>query len=260
MTWVIGSPSMWGYGLAISDIRVSFPDGSTADCLQKVYGVGRFIAAGFAGSVEFGFRALSDLSAELAQIPQGEGWIPGWVAFKWYRRVRRGFAAAPDSVRRLGSEIVLIGVSPTVDLGIPGFARPTVAILRAPNFEPQILRMNAIESIGSGRGVEPYREELERLGRDRQVQLSEAGMPGGFGGMLMHFLRGTLEEHPDRFVSPYVHLCLVRRGEISIQKSDYTIFEGGEPREIRMPPVATSWDEFQDRCQHLGADAGAAIC
>ena len=120
--------------------------------------------------------------------------------------------------------------------------------------------MNAIESIGSGRGVEPYRDELERFQGDLEVQLSEAGMPGGFGGTLMHFLRGTLEEHPDRFVSPYVHLCLVRRGEITIQKSDYTVFQNVQRREVRMPPVATSWDEFRNRCRHLGAEAGDATC
>jgi hypothetical protein len=155
---------------------------------------------------------------------------------------------------------MLIGASPTVDLGIPGFARPTIAILRAPTFEPQILKMNSIESIGSGRGIDLYREEIERLMSDRKLQLSEAGMAGGFGTTLMLFLRGTLEKHPDRFVSPHVHVCLVRRGQISLHKSDYTVFEGGPPREVRMPPVARSWQEFQARCQHHGADAGAATC
>ena len=41
---------MWEYAAAISDIRVSFPDGRTLDCLQKVYPVGRFIAAALAVS------------------------------------------------------------------------------------------------------------------------------------------------------------------------------------------------------------------
>ncbi len=260
MTWVVGTPSFWGYGLAISDIRVSFSDGRTLDCLQKVYGVGRFIAAAFAGSVEFGFRALHDLAEYLDPLPPGEAWIPGWVAFKWYRRARHGFAHAPERVRRLGAEIMLVGASPNVDLGIPGFARPTVAILRAPSFEPRILRLNEIESIGSGRGVEPYREELARLNADRQVRLAESGTPGGFADVLMHFIRRTLEERPDPFVSPHVHLCIVRRGEMFLHKSDYTIFEGRQQREVRMPPVATSWEEFLARCHEVGADATAAIC
>lgn len=258
MTWVVGTPSMWGYGTAISDIRVTFPDGSSLDCLQKVYAVGPFIAAAFAGSVEFGFGAVQDLTLRLRGRPSDEAWIPGWVAFKWYRRARRRFADSPESVRRLGAEIMLVGASPTADLGIPGFARPTVAVLRAPRFEPEILRLNAIGSIGSGAGVEPFRDELARLNANRKIQLDEAGSPGGFAHTLMHRIRRTVEEHPDRFASPHVHVCIVRRGEITLNRSDYTAVEAGRRREFRMPPVARSWSEFVALCEQRGANATAA--
>ncbi len=260
MTWVIGTPSRWGYAAGISDIRVSFRDGSTLDCLQKIYAVDRFIAAGFAGSVEFGFRALHDLANCLQGLPDDEAWIPGRAAFKWYRRARRGFAEASTAVRRCGAEIMILGASPAVDLGIPGWARPTVAILRAPGFEPQILKLNSVDSIGSGRGVEPYRTELARLNADSNIQLSEAGDPGGFAHTLMHFIRMTAEEHPDRFVSPFFHVSIVRRGQITLERTNYTIVEMGVPREVRMPDVASSWEEFLALCRAHGVDAAAATC
>jgi hypothetical protein len=258
MTWVIGSPSMWGYGVAISDIRVSFPDGRTADCLQKVYGVGRFIAAGFAGSVRFGFSALQDLLRFLEPIAADEAWIPGKAAFWWYRRARRLWTMVPDDVQRLGGQIMLIGVSPNVDLGIPGWARPAVAIMEAPAFFPRFLRLNEVAAIGSGRGVAPYIAEVERCNHDRQLRLMEAGSPGGYAEVLMNNIRQTVEENPDPYVSPYFHLCSVRRGELLGYKSNYTIVERGEQRHVRMPRVATSWEEFMEMCVATGHDYGAA--
>lgn len=202
MTWVIGTPSMFGYGVAISDIRVSVPGGLTLDCLQKVYPVGRFLVAGFAGSVEFGFAAIQDLRNNLHLPDPDSAWIPGWVAFRWFRRARRMFANAPVRIRQHRSEIMLVGVSPSVDMGIPEWARPTVAILRSPEFSPEILKINAIDSIGSGRDVDTYREEMLQLNNDRQLWQMEAGTPGGYGQVLMHTLHRTVEENPDRYVSP----------------------------------------------------------
>jgi hypothetical protein len=43
-----------GYGFGISDVRVTLGDGTEADCLQKLYPIGRYLAAGFAGSVAIG--------------------------------------------------------------------------------------------------------------------------------------------------------------------------------------------------------------
>lgn len=261
MTWVIGTPSMFGYGVAISDIRVSLSDGQTLDCLQKVYPVGRFIAAGFAGSVEFGFAAIRDLQSHLRLPDPESAWIPGWVAFRWFRRARKLFENAPDRIRQHNAQIMLVGVSPSVDMGIAGWARPTVAILRSPNFFPEILKINTIESIGSGRDVDIYRQEMVHLNNDRVLWQMEAGMPGGYGTVLMQTLSRIVEENPDRFVSHHVHICTVRRGEILIGKNDYTSFEAdGTRRDIRMPHVAVSWSEFQGLCRDAGADAGTATC
>lgn len=42
MTWVIGAASLFGYGVMLSDVRVSFPNGQRADMLKKAYPVGPF--------------------------------------------------------------------------------------------------------------------------------------------------------------------------------------------------------------------------
>ena len=61
MTWIVGTPTMFGYAFCVSDIRVSWGERNGLDCLQKIYPVGRDIAAGFSGSVELGFWCIADL-------------------------------------------------------------------------------------------------------------------------------------------------------------------------------------------------------
>lgn len=260
MTWIIGTPTFWGYGVGISDIRVCLPDGRSLDCLQKIYPVGRYIAAGFAGSVKFGFWAVSDLQRLLYVGDPRMAWVPGKVVFKWYRHARRAFKYAPDSVKDLGAQLMLVGVSPTADLGIRGYARPTVAILRAPDFFPCLLKINAVEAIGSGATIGIYVRAVESLNSDSNPLLkAEVGMRGGYAIAIMHVIRMTIQDHPEATVSPHVHVCLVRRGEIRISNSDTTVYpRNGPPIKIRMPPVATTWPEFERLCQDAGADAIAA--
>lgn len=260
MTWVIGTPSSLGYGVSISDVRVSFPNGETRDCLQKVYAIARFIAAGFSGSVRFGFWAIGDLQHQLTGAKTDDAWIPGWVAFKWYRRARRAFAGAPAHVRLNGAAIMLVGVSPTVDVGIPGWARATVAIMRAPDFFPRFLKPQEVGAIGSGSGVELYVQELEQLQKNyHDYWQAEVGMPGGYGTMLLHIIQQTVEKHPSPDISHHLHLCLVRRGEISLIKSDHTVFPpDASPIEVQMPQVATTWSEFEQMCSGASMEATQA--
>lgn len=62
MTWIVGGAPPFGWAVGLSDIRVSFSDGTELDCLRKIYPVGRFITAGFAGSVAIGFAMIQRLS------------------------------------------------------------------------------------------------------------------------------------------------------------------------------------------------------
>ena len=60
MTWVIGASSIFDYGAMMSDVRVTFEDGSERDLVQKAYPVGPYIVAGFAGSVRIGVIILDN--------------------------------------------------------------------------------------------------------------------------------------------------------------------------------------------------------
>jgi len=184
--------------VGISDIRVSFADGRACDCLQKIYPVGRFIPAGFSGSVRFGFWTIEDQRSWLELPPsQDAAWIPGWVAFKWRRRARHAFADAPAEERALGSRIMLSGVSPTVDIGLPGIALPTVAVLRSPDFVPQILKVNEVATIGSGADVDVYMSKLRETTRlESEVWRMEVAAPGASAQILRYLVSLTLDEHP----------------------------------------------------------------
>jgi len=74
---------MFGYGIGISDVRVTLEDGSQHDCLQKMYPVGRFMAMGFAGSVRIGFAMLEELSSLLGAAGEDQMWNPNDVAEWW---------------------------------------------------------------------------------------------------------------------------------------------------------------------------------
>ena len=61
MTWVIGASSVFGVGMLVSDVRVSFPDGQSRDMLRKLYPLGPYIGLGFAGSVAASFAILNEV-------------------------------------------------------------------------------------------------------------------------------------------------------------------------------------------------------
>ena len=78
MTWVIGGSTIFGYGVLISDVCVSWELGYQFDCLQKIYPLSNSIMGGFAGSVKIGFQLLQDLRDFLGLTDEEEkeyGWI-----------------------------------------------------------------------------------------------------------------------------------------------------------------------------------------
>jgi hypothetical protein len=107
MTWVIGTATPFGYAAGLSDIRITFPDGSERDCLQKIHDVGRSIAAGFAGSVFVGLKMIDALKGSLNPIPNGHMWIPSRVAEEWQFPAQQIFYDSPPSAQKLGCEMIL---------------------------------------------------------------------------------------------------------------------------------------------------------
>lgn len=267
MTWIVGMPFMLGYPVLISDIRVTWPDGIERDCLQKVYPVGRYIAAGFAGSVFSGFVMVENLGRVLNRMPEGYAWIPRQVALEWRRKARyiyRRILEAHPEVSSAGCQLVFAGVSPQEDMGIPGTAKPWVWKMSAPDFEPEFASMNTPVSIGSGETCEEYRRILQSLADQHEtfpLYQAEVGMLGGFGMVLQFFLSQKIGEHPFPGVSPFVHLCLIRRGEILLRGIDRSYYPlGGEKVENPMPPVIGSYEAFRQYSRENGLSEAEATC
>lgn len=86
---------MWGYSFGISDIRVTLPDGSECDCLQKIYPVAQSIALGFAGSVCIGFKMVEVMKEWLHNDAPDCAWFPLETLELWPEVARNTFAAAP---------------------------------------------------------------------------------------------------------------------------------------------------------------------
>jgi hypothetical protein len=260
MTWVVGMPSWFGYSLGLSDICVTLGDRSTVDCLQKIYPVGRFVALGFSGSVQIGF-AMVDRLADLLVTAPGEAWDTEIVAQWWPEQARLVFDGFPEKARNGKSSLMMLSVHPNRDNG--AFPLPFAHIFRSPNFNPIPIRTNDAASIGSGTQVDACRETLERLCNDEEHRLELMQMAQVKDGILqvlgLDFAQ-LLEKAQPKGISPHMHLCAVRRGEIAIAPNDYTRFEDSGPVAFTMPKVATSWLGLLQMLNARGASAEGSVC
>jgi hypothetical protein len=262
MTWIIGASALMGYAVCISDIRVTFADGSEKDCLQKLYPMSRFIAAGFAGSVRIGFSMLDALTLLLQDLPEGAAWHPEEVADCFQDLARQVFKAAPQEEQMCRSHLMLLGAHPTQDLGIPGCARCSVHVLRSPDFDPQLAGTGEVVSIGSGSAVAPYRKVLDGFSSNVLSLLrgEEMGARMGFLALSM-VVQKTIEQNPTAGISPHAHICVVRRASIEVGTNDENRYPpSGAVIEIRMPSVATSWTEFVRMASSSAGSADGAVC
>lgn len=285
MTWIVGAPSMFGYGIGISDVRVTLADGSERDCLQKIYPVGRFIAAGFAGSVRIGFAMLETLTALLQNEDETRAWDPLAVAEWWPEDARRVFAQFPEE-QSGQSHLMLISTHPTEHSGNPDWPRAYVHTFKSPNFDAVCTPPGKVSAIGCGEWIEPCREAVESLCNDHEAMVSvmrgEQGIPGGMGTMLGTHLTFLLKRIQPRGISSHLHYCWVYRGKIIIRANDHTTFgprwssfeagsgvnrelgveqsttrEGGV--DFRMPTLASTWDELVRMLNAQGATASGCV-
>jgi hypothetical protein len=257
MTWIVGAAATTGYAVGVSDVRVSFGNGQELDCLQKLYPMARFIAAGFAGSVEIGFRMLDGLAYQLCGAPNDQAFLPQEVADCFAPLAKDIFRGAPQLSRDLGSHIILLGAHPTEDLGIPGWAQCFVHVLKSPDFVPESSSIGEVVSIGSGSQIDEYRDALARFSADplSLIKMDIAGV-GASSLILSMVIQKTVERNPARGISRHAHICIVKRGSINIQPNDENVYPpNGEKIEFRMPPVATTWDEFVKRLKSVGDDS-----
>jgi hypothetical protein len=206
----------------------------------------RFIAAGFAGSVRIGFAMLDALADLLRDLPEGSSWHPEEVAACFQDLASQVFQAAPQSERALQSHLILLGAHPTEGMGIPGWARCSVHTLKSPDFDPQLARMGEVVSIGSGSTDARYQKALDGFSSNVLSLLQGETMGSRMGFLpLSMVIQKTIEQNPILGISPHSHICVVRRGSVEVGTNDENRYpSSGEVIEIRMPPVATTWNEF----------------
>ena len=254
VTWIVGATTFFGYGVAVSDICVTTSDGTQHDILRKVYPVGRFLVAGFAGSVRTGFDMIADLQSCLQMCEDEEGlcWQPTWVAENWPPRARRVFYHQERTERECGSEIILVGVDANTSAMRGG--SPVMATFRAPDFEPTIITVaNQVISIGSGSGQREALDTLSATIKNFELMHAEVGNYGGFGRLIGSYMTRALFFDPPEHISRHLHISIVGIDRCETVTNDMDYFpKDGDRQSLRMPAVANNYTEM---CAMLGRDA-----
>ena len=259
MTWVVGIPTMFGYSVGLADIQatITFNDRTKKyfDCVQKIFPIEKFIVAGFCGSIKIGFKLIEDLK-RYGQLPdQSVAWVPDLLVQRWRRRARRIFSQLPAGEQR-STQIILLGVYPQRDNGIPGEPQSYCCIMRSPEFEPIKINPGRIDSIGSGNNVDQYLEVINSINSDAYHPLMqlEVNNPGGYGRALMIRLSLDVEQTPTSGISNHFHYYLARRGSIEYGNNDHQVTPMvGQATNITMPTrIAKNWEEFNEIMEDEG--------
>jgi hypothetical protein len=264
MTWVVAASTVFGYGALFSDVQVTFRNGTTADLVQKAFPIADFIAAGFAGSVRIGYMLLQSLAnyTSLSTSERGHvAWDPLYVFKNWPARARPIFDSAPPSEKKLGAQLLLVGVSPSDSRG--PFPKVYFSRFVAPSFRPGIMhRAIKMCSIGSGAGVVEYKRALKPLFRlSSGILRAETGQPGGWAQTLAFSISRTLNNYPRQGISRHLHIVTVMRGNIYVSTNDEKIYaRDGSPIEIKMPRVARGYEDFVRLANACGQDSAGATC
>ena len=258
MTWILGSAVVLGYGALVSDVRAVWPDGQHLDALQKIYPVGDWMMAGFAGSVEFGFATIKDLQRCHASPPPGQMWAPQIAAWRWRRRARNAFAKAPSDIQKLGCSILLVGVSPFIKGGFP---QTRCIRMRSPDFVPEFAKPFAWLSIGSGATRDIAQEYAgHSLSEFSKYAQGETMNPGGTATTMAMFVAMALAKHPVAKISSRLQVGTVwlNRYDLKTLETEqygpaWSSWHLADPK-----GVATSWSEFQQLATVNGLRASAA--
>lgn len=264
MTWVVGATSQ-SRGVLVSDVRVTFADGSRADILQKSFLIANYLAAGFAGSVRIGFDLISGLRSLIPEdgIIGRHACDPFEVATVWAPQTQEIFSAAPSQERKNGASMLIVGASPMEHLGAPQFPRMYLIRMVAPQFIPRFFNQGLpMTSIGSGSRVTEYKAALRPLFRNSSG-IVKAHMTGihGWAETLGFSITSLVRESQTSEFSESLHITGVTLGDMVQVNNNTTIYPRvGSPLVLRMPPVAGSWAEFDAMAATCNKLSGSATC
>lgn len=264
MTWVVGTPTFFGYAILVSDIRVTvtLPRGQNHyfDCLQKIHPVSKSMLAGFAGSVKIRFRMLGQLEYESAKVSPDEDWVLDIIATTWWPRLaRKIFEASEVGEKTLGSQIIIAAGHPDKNMGDAPWPQTGVYTFSSPNFEPKKGDYGQVLSIGSPE--KRYTDALNQLVADFSFMQPAVVGEFGPGSTLADALKREIAENPLPGISSLFQVGTVSRMKVSVNNFVETRFMGGGERlEDRFPLLACNYEEFVQICQANGFTAEASLC
>lgn len=236
-----------GTAIAVADIQVTVGD-QVFDCLRKLYPIDRNVAIGFAGNVEAGFLAVEWLSSIVKSHAR-----PGEPVSNLEDAVDEFSALAKNNYSSLGRSTqtggcaLLVGGASLDERQMYGSC-PFVAKLTAPEFDIEVIERGEWGSVGSGNGIAEYRAQLESVTGDKADSLltMETSFAGGYATLMAISVVEAIAEMPRvRGISEHFHTCVLTAHGFRFGDSKRTIYDGGPPREIALPPVASSWTELQ---------------
>lgn len=240
MTWVIGATSIFGYSVIVSDVQVTCMNtGYGADLLQKVYPVGRYVAAGFAGDVPTGLSLIHYITKLLNphDMKDDERWEPRFVMENWGAVAKRLYEDMSKRYPVGETHILLAGVEevPGMEVSELGGTVGIISVLKSPEFVPEIYEGGKqFASIGSGSLSKSHRQDLEHIMDDPDFVYvkGELGRSGGHGMMIAGVIQVMVRKNPLPGVSQHFHTTLV--GYSSVEQH----------RSPEMPVVAANWSDL----------------
>lgn len=274
---------MFGYGIGISDVRVTLADGSERDCLQKIYPVGRFLAMGFAGSVRIGFAMIDAISGYLKTDDDSGIWDPTAVANWWPTDARTIFESFPLQERAGQCHLMMVSAFPNTERKDARWPRSFVHIFKSPEFEALSIPVHKVGAIGCGTAVEPCRRFVEHLStsfeRMTMMMKGEVNCPGGMASRLGIDLTKVLQESQPRGISSHLHYCWVYCKKVIVKTNDHSaegrwsafpigsgINEPDAPTTssiehptFSMPQIASSWSQLESLLTATGASAQGCV-
>ena len=145
-------------------------------------------------------------------------------------------------------------------MGIPGMGKPTVTILKSPDFTPEFTEMGKWASIGSGASEQKYLDLLNKATGDPYHPLMEHGDDMYSQSISIYLSYEIQKMEPTPGISQHYHLGRLTRESATQGTSDHKEYPAtGEEVEIKMPEVAHSLDEFLELVSKIGKAKHKAV-
>lgn len=253
MTWCLGTNTLFGYGVVLSDICATYSTGTQSkyfDCVQKSYNIYNKFVFGFAGYIEHGFTLMDDfkLCVSLHTI------IDNKVEFvtQWYNNILKKYPHIVDT------HILISACSSTNDHPVN---KKSFGILikfnrnnTYPTFE-YVDNINSIYSIGSGSQVSDYVNSIKELfskefssGQWVNLAQNEVNNPTGFAQALEIWFTNTVTNTPIDGISKYLHYHIILPDKIITRNNDYIIHNSDNTQvSIKMPLCDCNWKQLCNR-------------